>query len=49
MSKQLGHTDIKTTLDFYVRWLPPMNETEIDKLNAARNASPMRHSEADNV
>jgi integrase len=49
VAKQLGHTDIKTTLDYYVRWLPAMDERELETLNAAASASPVRHTEAANA
>lgn len=46
VARQLGHTDIKTTLDYYVRWLPAMDERFLEALNAAGDASPMRRDEA---
>jgi integrase len=46
VSKQLGHTDIKTTLDFYIRWLPVIDERELTKLDLAGHVSPVGRAEA---
>jgi len=34
VSRQLGHTDIRTTLRFYARYIPALEERHLAMLNA---------------
>ena len=50
VSKQLGHSSIRLTIDIYYHWIPGANRSEVNELGLKiapnRNLSTTRHENA---